>query len=293
MNAEAIEQLLEKKVFGITLLDPIMFCLKAFAIFLLIQIAVWVIRFFMNPERAKRKNRKFDETSMVFFRKLLVTIVYILGLACVLYLIPPLRTFATSILASAGIMAMAIGLASQEALSNFVSGIFIILAKPFRIGDMVSLDSGQTGKVTEIAIRHTIITTAENRQVIVPNSKINSAIITNSTIKDTRTCVFVEVGVAYSENLDHCIDEMRKVIEANPRVLDKRTEKEKADGVEKVIIRVLELGSSSITLRAYVWAPNPADAFVLKCDLLKAVKDHYDEVGIEIPYPYMNVVRKV
>lgn len=292
MNAEAIEQLLEKKVFGITLLDPIMFCLKAFAIFLLIQVAVWVIRFFMNPERAKRKNRKFDETSMVFFRKLLVTVVYILGLACVLYLIPPLRTFATSILASAGIMAMAIGLASQEALSNFVSGIFIILAKPFRIGDMVSLDSGQTGKVTEIAIRHTIITTAENRQVIVPNSKINSAIITNSTIKDTRTCVFVEVGVAYSENLDHCIDEMRKVIEANPRVLDKRTEKEKADGVEKVIIRVLELGSSSITLRAYVWAPNPADAFVLKCDLLKAVKDHYDEVGIEIPYPYMNVVRK-
>ena len=278
MNAEAIEQLLEKKVFGITLLDPIMFCLKAFAIFLLIQIAVWVIRFFMNPERAKRKNRKFDETSMVFFRKLLVTVVYILGLACVLYLIPPLRTFATSILASAGIMAMAIGLASQEALSNFVSGIFIILAKPFRIGDMVSLDSGQTGKVTEIAIRHTIITTAENRQVIVPNSKINSAIITNSTIKDTRTCVFVEVGVAYSENLDHCIDEMRKVIEADPRVLDKRTEKEKADGVEKVIIRVLELGSSSITLRAYVWAPNPADAFVLKCDLLKAVKDHYDEV---------------
>ena len=229
---------------------------------------------------------------MVFFRKLLVTVVYILGLACVLYLIPPLRTFATSILASAGIMAMAIGLASQEALSNFVSGIFIILAKPFRIGDMVSLDSGQTGKVTEIAIRHTIITTAENRQVIVPNSKINSAIITNSTIKDTRTCVFVEVGVAYSENLDHCIDEMRKVIEADPRVLDKRTEKEKADGVEKVIIRVLELGSSSITLRAYVWAPNPADAFVLKCDLLKAVKDHYDEVGIEIPYPYMNVVRK-
>ena len=157
MNAEAIEQLLEKKVFGITLLDPIMFCLKAFAIFLLIQIAVWVIRFFMNPERAQRKNRKFDETSMVFFRKLLVTVVYILGLACVLYLIPPLRTFATSILASAGIMAMAIGLASQEALSNFVSGIFIILAKPFRIGDMVSLDSGQTGKVTEIAIRHTII----------------------------------------------------------------------------------------------------------------------------------------
>ena len=292
MTFEDIEKLLETKVFGVTLLDPIMFCIKAIAIFLLIQVAVWVIRFLMDPERARKKSRKLDETSMVFFRKLLVTVVYVLGIACVLYLIPPLRTFATSILASAGIMAMAIGLASQEALSNFVSGIFIILAKPFRIGDMVSLDSGQTGKVTEIAIRHTIITTAENRHVIVPNSKINSAIITNSTINDTRTCVFVEVGVAYSENLDHCIAEMRKVIEVDPRVLDKRTEKEKAEGVEKVIIRVLELGSSSVTLRAYVWASNPADAFVLKCDLLKAVKDHYDEVGIEIPYQYINVVRK-
>ena len=72
----------------------------------------------------------------------------------------------------------------------------------------------------------------------------------------------------------------------------KRTDKEKADGVEKVIIRVLELGEYSVTLRAYVWATNPADAFVLKCDLLKAVKDHFDEVGIEIPYPYMNVVKK-
>ena len=293
MTFDGIEKLLETKVFGITLLDPILFCLKAIVIFLLIQVAVWVIRFLMNPDRARRKKHKFDETSMVFFRKLLVTVVYVLGVACILYLIPPLRTFATSILASAGIMAMAIGLASQEALSNFVSGIFIILAKPFRIGDIVTLDSGQTGKVTEIAIRHTIITTAENRQVIVPNSKINSAIITNSTINDTRTCVFVEVGVAYSENLDHCIAEMRKVIEADPRVLDKRTEQEKTDGVEKVIIRVLELGGSSITLRAYVWASNPAEAFVLKCDMLKAVKDHFDEVGIEIPYQYVNVVNKV
>lgn len=293
MTFDGIEKLLETKVFGITLLDPILFCLKAIVIFLLIQVAVWVIRFLMNPDRARRKKHKFDETSMVFFRKLLVTVVYVLGVACILYLIPPLRTFATSILASAGIMAMAIGLASQEALSNFVSGIFIILAKPFRIGDIVTLDSGQTGKVTEIAIRHTIITTAENRQVIVPNSKINSAIITNSTINDTRTCVFVEVGVAYSENLDYCIAEMRKVIEADPRVLDKRTEQEKTDGVEKVIIRVLELGGSSITLRAYVWASNPAEAFVLKCDMLKAVKDHFDEVGIEIPYQYVNVVNKV
>ena len=292
MSFEGIEKLLETKVFGIELMTPIMFCLKAIAIFLLVQIVVWVIRYLMNPQRARLKNRKFDETSMVFFRKFLVTVAYVLGIASILFLIPALRTFATSILASAGIVAMAVGLASQEALANFVSGIFIILAKPFRIGDVVTLDSGQSGKVTEIAIRHTIITTPENRMVIVPNSKVNSAIITNSTIHDTRTCVFVEVGVAYPENLDHCIEEMRKVIEKDERVLDKRTEEEKQSGVEKVIIRVMELGQYAITLRAYVWAATPTEAFVLKCDMLKAVKDHFDEVGIEIPYPYMNVLKK-
>lgn len=116
MTFEGIEKLLGTKVFGITLLDPVMFCLKALAVFVLVQVAVWVIRNLMDPHRARQKNRKFDETSMVFFRKLLVTVVYVLGVACVLYMIPPLRTFATSILASAGIMAMAIGLASQEAL---------------------------------------------------------------------------------------------------------------------------------------------------------------------------------
>jgi len=292
MNFDALEKVLKTEVFGIELLDPIVFCLKAFVIFLLIQVAVYVIRFMLNPERARRRNSKFDETSMVFFRKFLVTVVYVLGVACVMFLIPALRTFATSILASAGIMAMAVGLASQEALSNFVSGIFIILAKPFRIGDFVSLDSGQTGIVSEIAIRHTTIRTADNRFIIVPNSKVNSAIITNSTIGDTRTCAFVEVGVAYSENIDHCMTEMRKVIEKDERVLDVRTEEEKAKGVDKVIIRVMELGDSSVLLRAYVWGATPGDAFVIKCDMLKVVKDHFDEIGIEIPYPYMNVVRK-
>lgn len=292
MNLEALEKFLNQEVFGITLLQPILFCVKAIVIFLLIQAVVWVIRFFLNPERAKKKKRKFDETTMVFFRKLLVTLAYLLGVASILFLIPALRTFATSILASAGIVAMAVGLASQEALSNFVSGFFIIIAKPFRIGDYVMLDGGQAGTVVEIAIRHTTIKTAENRMVIIPNAKVNSAVITNSTIKDTKTCALIEVGVAYSENLDRCIEVMRTLIEADPRVMDVRTAKEKEQGVKKVIIRVIELGATSITLRAYAWAPTTSEAFVLKCDMLKAVKERFDEVGFEIPYPYLNVVSR-
>ena len=105
-------------------------------------------------------------------------------------------------------------------------------------------------------------------------------------------CEFVEISVSYKENLDHCIAEMRCVIEQDKRVVDNRTKKEKEEGKDKVVIKVIELGDSSIRLRAYVWANDRVDGFYMKCDMLKAIKDHFDEVGIEIPYPYMNVVNK-
>ncbi len=289
---EPYKEILEYKVLGVALIDPITFMLKALVVALIVQIVVWLIKFFLNPVKVEERKGKMDKTTAVFLRKLFVTIVYTMGVTSILYMIPALRTLATSVFAGAGIMAMAIGLASQDALSNFVSGIFIIFSKPFRIGDYISLDSGEIGTVVEISMRYTVIRTSENKMVIIPNSKINSAIITNSTIGDTRTCAFIDVGVGYSENIDHCMAEMRKIIGADKRVIDTRTKADLKRGVEKVDIKVIELGDFAVTLRAYAWTASSSDAFNVKCDMLKAIKGHFDEVGIEIPYPYMNVLKK-
>lgn len=285
-----LKNILDYQVLGISLKTPVSFLFKALLIFLFIRIILWLINYFYKRSLKRKPGRMIDETGRNFIFRIITTVVYIIGIASVLSLIPPLEKIGSSILASAGIMAMAVGLASQEALSNFVGGIFIILAKPFRIGDFVELDAGVTGTVHEITLRHTVLRSSNNKLIIVPNSKINASIITNSTLGDTATCAFIEVGVSYNENLDRCISVMREEIEKHPLLIDRRNSEEKESGVPKVIIRVMQLGDSSIILRAWAWANTSGEAFVLEHDSLKAIKERFDQENIEIPYPYFNQI---
>ncbi|MEG2513779.1 MAG: mechanosensitive ion channel family protein, partial [Bacteroidaceae bacterium] len=148
------------------------------------------------------------------------------------------------------------------------------------------------GTVMEITLRHTIIRSFENRMIIIPNSKMNSSTIVNSTIGEQDTCSFVEVGVSYEVDLNKSIEVMRQVIMKHPLLIDHRTEEDKKNGVPMVTIRVTNLGDSAITLKAWAWAATNGDAFVLKCDLLKSIKETFDKENIEIPYPYFNNIIK-
>ena len=143
----------------------------------------------------------------------------------------------------------------------------------------------------EITLRHTVIRDAENRMILIPNNKINSSTIINSSYGDTSTCSFVEVGVSYTADLNRAIDVMRDEIMKHPLLIDHRTEQDKENGVPQVVIRVTNLGDSAITMRAWAWASSAGNAFAMKCDLLKAIKERFDAENIEIPYPYLNVVQ--
>ena len=158
------------------------------------------------------------------------------------------------------------------------------------MGDYIKVDEVVVGTVTEITLRHTVIRNAENRMILIPNSKINSSTIINSTFGDYSTCSFIEVGVSYTTNLDQAIQVMREEVMKHPLLIDHRTAAEKKNGTPQVVIRVMNLGDSAITLRAWAWAGSTGDAFVLKCDLLKSIKERFDQEKIEIPYPYFNQV---
>ena len=287
-----LSQFFRTTVFGIEIGGPILFCAKALLIYAFTRLLVVLVRFFFR--RAERKRVLIiDSHNSGFIQRMIVYSIYIVGATGFLALIPGMEQVTKSLLAGAGILAMAVGLASQEALGNIVSGIFIVFAKPFRLGDFIQVDGGGiTGTVTEITLRHTLIRSPDNRMIIIPNSKINSSTITNSTIGDQATCAFVEVGVSYDTALPRAIDVMRNEIEKHPSLIDHRASEEKASGVPKVIIRVMQLGDSSITLRAWAWAATAGDAFVMKCDLLLCIKERFNDEGIEIPYPYFNQIVK-
>ena len=272
--------------------DALVFCTKAVVIYLFVRLLTAVVKYLFHRSLTRGGKLALDVTKVMFVRQMVVTAIYVIGASAFLSLIPGMEKVSTSILASAGILAMAVGLASQEALSNIVGGLFIIFSQPFKVGDHISVDNVVVGIVVEITLRHTVIRNAENRMILIPNSKINSSTIINSSYGDSSTCAFIEVGVSYDTDLDRAISIMREEIMRNPKLIDHRTDGEKAAGTSQVLIKVTNLGDSAVTLRAWAWASTSTDALYMKFDLLKSVKERFDKEGIEIPYPYCNQIVK-
>ncbi len=294
LQTHQLKELLRVHLFGYDLSGLLTFALKVVVIYLFVQVLVLLINFFFHRAALRHKRRGEDTTGAGFAKRLLKTVVYVIGCASFLSLIPGMEKISNSIFASAGILAMAVGLASQEALGNIVSGLFIIFSKPFRVGDYINIDNGAVeGTVLSITLRHTELRSLSNQHIMIPNSKMNTSVIVNNTIIDSRACQTVDVGVSYDTDLDRAINIMRDEIMKNPLLRDKRSEEDKKEGKDQVVIRVVDLGDFAITLRAWVWADNSAEAFALSCDLRKALKIRFDKEHIDIPYPtYHQLVEK-
>lgn len=288
----SLKHLLNEAHLNIKVEDAIIFGIKLAVIYLIVRVLTAVAKYIFRHTMRKQAEKGMDVTKVMFLKQIVVTAIYIIGCATFLSLIPGMEKISNSILASAGILAMAVGLASQEALSNIVGGLFIIFTRPFKVGDFIKVDDNVVGTVIEITLRHTIIRNIENRMILIPNSKINSATIINSSYGDPSTCAFIEVGVSYDTDLDYAISVMRQEIERHPLLIDHRTEEEKKEQVPTVVIRVVCLGDSAITLRAWAWAATAIKASIMKYDLLKSIKERFDKENIEIPYPYFNQIIK-
>jgi small conductance mechanosensitive channel len=230
-----------------------------------------------------------DRTRYRFFRNATRFIVTLLAAASIIYIVPSFKHLAVTLFAGAGILVAILGLATQRAFSNIISGIFIVSFKPFRVGDLIQVGDKHTGTVEDITLRHTVILTFENRRVIIPNAVISDDVIVNSSIGDEATCENIEIGVSYESDLDKALACMREECEGHADCLDKRTPDEASRGLSKVLVRLVRIQESDLLLRASVWARDPITARQMRYDLNRAIKLRFDREGVVIPYPQRTV----
>jgi small conductance mechanosensitive channel len=182
----------------------------------------------------------------------------------------------TSLIAILGAAGLAVGLALQNSLQNFAAGVMLIIFRPFKTGDFVEA-AGTAGVVETISIFSTIMRTGDNREVIVPNGAIYSDTITNYSARDTRRVDMV-FGIGYEDDIKKAKQIMQDILSADDRVL--------AD--PEPLVAVAELADSSVNFNVRPWVKT-GDYWAVTFDLTEKIKLAFDENGISIPFPQMDV----
>jgi len=183
---------------------------------------------------------------------------------------------ATSFMAIIGAAGLAIGLALKDSLSNFASGVMLVLFRPFGKGDFIEA-GGVTGTVNEIHLVSTLLTTPDNKLITVPNALMFTSTITNYSAKDTRRVDMV-VGVGYNDDLKVAADVLKKVCENHPLVLK--------DPAPKIFIN--NLGDSAVDFVVRPWSKSE-DYWTVLADVLETAKVELEAAGCNIPYPQTDV----
>jgi small conductance mechanosensitive channel len=181
-----------------------------------------------------------------------------------------------SLVALIGAAGLAVGLALQGSLANFAAGVLIVLFRPYRVGDWVEA-AGVAGSVVQVQVLTTILNTADNKQIVIPNGQIMSSIITNYNANSTRRVDMV-IGVSYGDDIDKVRNTLRDVVYADSRVLRN----------PECQIAVSELAESSVNFVVRPWV-QVADYWDVKFGLTEAIKKRFDQDGISIPFPQRDV----
>ena len=207
----------------------------------------------------------------------LAGIVYYLAIAFVVIAVLGLFGIeTTSLVAMLGAAGLAVGLALQGTLSNFSSGVMLLVFRPFKKGDFVDV-AGSKGTVNEVGIFTTVLDTPDNVRIIVPNSEIYGATITNFSAYDTRRND-LEIGVGYGDDLGTAEAVIRRVLASDDRVLPEPEPQ----------VAIGSLGDSSVNFVVRPWCRRE-DYWALRFHLLRSFKEELESAGCSIPYPQHDV----
>ncbi|HJU26290.1 MAG TPA: mechanosensitive ion channel domain-containing protein, partial [Rhodanobacteraceae bacterium] len=242
----------------------------------LLLVGFWLIARIANLFQSALRRGHMDETLVGFLRNSAY------GAMAVL-LVVGVVTYAgfpsASLVAAVGAAGLAIGLALQGSLSNLAWGVLLIVFRPFRVGDFVQIGSIM-GTVERVDLMQTYLVMPDNREAIVPNSKVGSDAIINFNRLGKRRFEFT-VGIGYRDDIGHAMQIVREAFAADPRILQ-----DPSPGVW-----VSALGASTVDLVIRAWA-EVADLWEAQTALTRTIKERFDAEGISMPFPQHEVTVK-
>ena len=246
--------------------------IKATFVFLIFYAVYRASRSVVNSvlHRSRRVDQGLENLVMKSFRIAMLTFIVIMTLA-------QFGINVTSLVAGLSIIGLAVGFAARDTLENFISGIAILLDRPFRVGDQVEVD-GTYGTVMEISLRSTRLRTLNNTVMVMPNVQmINQKLINHAMLGLTR--VQIPFGIAYKESIDA----------AREAVLATTRGDERLDENRPATVVVTALGNSSVDMELRVFLRDPSHEVPVRFEYVEKAKKALDAAGIEIPFPHLQL----
>lgn len=217
--------------------------------------------------------RKIDPSIKTFVRSLSNILLTILLIVAVVSKLGVETTSFAALLASAGV---AIGMALSGNLSNFAGGLIVLLLRPYKVGDWIEAQ-GVSGTVREIQIFHTILTTADNKVIYIPNGALSSGTVVNYSREDTRRIEWV-IGVEYGENFDKVESTVRRILAEDSRILPTPE--------PFIALHALDASSVNVVIRVWVKSENYWSVYF---DMNKTIYAVFNQEGIGFPFPQLTV----
>jgi small conductance mechanosensitive channel len=247
--------------------------LKLLIALVILIVGLWIINKLSKTTKRVMTSRNVDQTLIPFLVNLLsITLKVLLGISLISFVGVPM----TSFIALLGAAGLAVGMALSGTLQNFAGGVILLILKPFKVGDYIEAQ-GYAGSVNEIQIFNTILSTPDNKKVIIPNGGLATGAMINYSAQATRRVDLV-FGIGYNDDIDKAKSIITQVVSKHEKVLSDPA----------LFIGVVELGESSVNLVTRVWV-NRADYWEVYFYMLENVKKEFDSQGISIPFPQRDV----
>ena len=243
---------------------------------LILLMGLWATSFITKAAKKLMLARNIEVTLSTFIGNVIFWTLRILLFVTV---ISKLGIETSSFVAVLGAAGLAIGLSLQGSLSNFAGGILIILFKPFKIGDFIEAQS-VLGTVKDIKIFSTVITSPDNKQIVIPNAALSNGVITNYTANGFRR-IDLLISVDYKTDLELAKTTLENVLKSIPEVLSE----------PEPVVFINDLATSSIDFAVRPFAKNE-HFWKVKSDVLEKTKKAFDLAGIEIPFPHQVEIHK-